>query len=76
MSERHLCGYQELRKNIVEGVTGTVVNPIKKWETGGGVGFGVGVVKGLLGMALKPAVGVLELTSRATEGLRNTTLNE
>jgi hypothetical protein len=34
--------------------------------------IGLGVAKGLLGVALKPAVGVFDLASRAAEGLRNT----
>jgi hypothetical protein len=72
ISEGLIVGTQELGKNIVEGVTGIVVSPYRGWETGGGVGFGYGVAKGILGVALKPAVGVFDLASRATEGLRNT----
>lgn len=72
MSEGIYVGTQELGKNIVEGVTGIVVSPYRGWETGGGVGFGMGIAKGILGVALKPAVGVFDLASRATEGLRNT----
>eukprot|EP01036_Dinobryon_divergens_P026996 gene26996-35701_t len=71
VSEGLYMGTKELGKNIVEGVTGIVVSPYRGWETGGSVGFGMGVAKGLLGVALKPAVGVLDLASRATEGIRN-----
>jgi len=71
VSEGLYVGTKELGKNIVEGVTGIVVSPYRGWETGGGVGFGMGVAKGLLGVALKPAVGVFDLASRATEGIRN-----
>jgi len=39
------------------------------------VGLGKGVAKGLLGAAFKPAVGVLDLTSRAAEGVRNAAFN-
>ena len=74
VAEGLFVGTQELGKNIVEGVTGIVVSPYRGWEQGGGVGFGVGVAKGILGVALKPAVGVLDLASRATEGIRNTAL--
>ena len=35
------------------------------------VGFGKGVVKGVIGAAVKPAVGLLDLTSRTTEAIRN-----
>jgi hypothetical protein len=72
VSEGIMVGTQELGKNIVEGFTGIVVSPYRGWETGGGVGFGYGVAKGILGVALKPAVGVFDLASRATEGLRAT----
>lgn len=72
VSEGIMVGTQELGKNIVEGVTGIVVSPYRGWETGGGVGFGMGIAKGILGVALKPAIGVFDLASRATEGLRNT----
>ncbi|KAJ1441155.1 hypothetical protein B484DRAFT_317530, partial [Ochromonadaceae sp. CCMP2298] len=72
VSEGLYVGTQELGKNIVEGVAGIVVSPYRGWESGGGVGLGMGIAKGLLGVALKPAVGVFDLASRATEGLRNT----
>jgi hypothetical protein len=94
ISEGLIVGTKELGKNIVEGVTGIVVSPYKGWETGGGVGFGMGIAKGILvktifsrlnqpffynyfnqGVALKPAVGVFDLASRATEGIRNTAFN-
>lgn len=65
-------GTKELGKSIVEGVSGIVVSPLRGWEAGGGVGLGLGVAKGILGVALKPAVGVFDLASRAAEGLRNT----
>lgn len=75
VSEGLYVGTQELGKNIVEGFTGIVVSPYRGYETGGMSGFGMGIAKGLLGVALKPAVGVLDLASRATEGLKNSALN-
>lgn len=47
------------------------MSPYRGWEEGGGVGLGVGLAKGILGVALKPAVGVFDAVSRATEGIRN-----
>lgn len=76
VSEGLYVGTRELGKNIVDGVTGIVKAPYRGWEEGGGVGFGVGIAKGLLGVALKPAVGVFDLASRATEGLRNVAFSE
>ena len=48
VTEGLYVGTKELGKNIVEGVTGIVVSPYRGWETGGGVGFGMGVAKGIL----------------------------
>ena len=42
--------------------------PYRGWEESGGVGFGVGIAKGIVGVALKPVVGVFDLASRAAEG--------
>lgn len=75
ISEGLYVGTQELGRNIVEGVTGIVVSPYRGWESGGGVGLATGMARGLLGVALKPAIGVLDLASRATEGLRNTAMH-
>jgi hypothetical protein len=74
ISEGLYVGTQELGRNIVEGVTGIVVSPYRGWESGGGVGLATGMARGILGVALKPAVGVLDLASRATEGIRNTAM--
>jgi hypothetical protein len=68
VSEGLIVGTKELGKNIVEGVTGIVVSPYRGWQADGGIGFGMGIAKGILGVALKPAVGVFDLASRATEG--------
>ena len=40
------------------------------------MGLGIGFAKGILGIAFKPAIGVLDLASRATEGIRNSAFNE
>ena len=42
-----LTGTKELGKNIVEGVSGIVVSPLRGWEAGGGVGLGLGVARGI-----------------------------
>eukprot|EP01035_Chromulina_nebulosa_P017712 gene17712-23304_t len=75
VSEGIVIGTKELGKNIVEGVTGIVISPYRGWEEGGGVGLGMGIAKGILGVAFKPAVGVFDLASRTTEGLRNIAYN-
>ena len=69
-------GTKGLSQNIVDGVVGVVAEPMKGWEKGGAVGLGLGLAKGILGFAFKPAIGVLDLASKATEGIRNSAFNE
>ena len=71
VSEGIYVGTKELGKNIAEGLSGIVVSPYRGWEEGGMKGFAKGVGKGLLGAAIKPAVGVLDLASRAAEGMKS-----
>jgi vacuolar protein sorting-associated protein 13A/C len=42
VSEGLYVGTKELGKNIMEGVSGVVVSPYRGWESGGGVGLGLG----------------------------------
>ena len=69
-------GTKGLGQNIVDGVVGVIAEPMKGWETGGAVGLGLGLAKGILGFAFKPAIGVLDLASKTTEGIRNSAFNE
>jgi hypothetical protein len=71
VSQGIYVGTKELGKNIVEGVSGIVVSPYRGWEENGAAGFGLGLAKGILGVAFKPAVGVFDLASRTSEGIRN-----
>ena len=70
LTEGLYVGTKELGTNIVEGVAGIIVAPYKGWKEDGGVGLGIGIAKGLLGVAFKPAVGVFDFASRAAEGIR------
>lgn len=47
------------------------MSPYRGWEEGGTIGFAKGIAQGLLGAALKPTVGVFDVVSRTTEGIRN-----
>ncbi|CAK9250500.1 unnamed protein product, partial [Sphagnum jensenii] len=71
VSQGIYVGTKELGKNIVEGVSGIVVSPYRGWEENGATGLGIGLAKGILGVAFKPAVGVFDLASRTSEGIRN-----
>jgi len=69
---------QGLRKGVFEfgeglagAVSGVVVQPIRGMEKQGVYGFGKGLFKGVVGVAVKPVVGILDMTSRATEGIKN-----
>lgn len=75
VSEGLKVGGMEFGRDILDGVTGIVMEPYRGWKEDGGVGLGKGIAKGLLGVAFKPAVGVLDLTSRAAEGVRNAAFN-
>jgi vacuolar protein sorting-associated protein 13A/C len=49
------------------------MKPIEGAETGGAAGFFKGVGKGLVGVVTKPVIGVFDLASNVSEGIRNTT---
>jgi len=52
---------------------GVVKQPMKGAEERGVVGFAEGLGKGLLGLAVKPAVGAVDLITLSTQGISNTT---
>jgi len=66
------AGLFELGVGILDGITGIVTEPIKGAVEEGGSGFVKGLGRGLLGVVVKPAVGVFDLASRTTEGIHNT----
>ena len=68
-------GSKEFGRNVIDGFTGIVLEPYRGWKEDGSIGLGKGLAKGLLGAAIKPAVGVLDLTSRTAEGVRNAAFN-
>ena len=59
--------------SIASGFEGLALKPLEGAEQGGAGGFLKGVGKGLVGAITKPAVGVFDLASNVTEGVRNTT---
>eukprot|EP01125_Pyxidicula_operculata_P010729 TRINITY_DN352_c4_g1_i1.p1 TRINITY_DN352_c4_g1~~TRINITY_DN352_c4_g1_i1.p1 ORF type:complete len:3355 (-),score=688.04 TRINITY_DN352_c4_g1_i1:19-10083(-) len=65
-------GIFELVSGVVGGVTGIIAEPIKGAQQEGGTGFLKGLGRGLLGVVVKPTVGVFDLASRTTEGIKNT----
>jgi vacuolar protein sorting-associated protein 13A/C len=55
-----------------EGITGLVSQPVRGAEKDGVGGFFKGALKGFAGLVVKPVVGVIDLTSKTAEGIKNT----
>ncbi|KAG2159854.1 vacuolar protein sorting-associated protein 13 [Suillus bovinus] len=67
------AGGEAFASSVVSAMEGIVTKPIQGAETEGALGFFKGVGKGLVGVVTKPAVGVFDLASNLSEGIRNTT---
>ncbi|KAJ2739710.1 Vacuolar protein sorting-associated protein 13, partial [Coemansia sp. Cherry 401B] len=66
-------GAESLAKSVGSGIAGVVMRPLEGAEQEGVGGFFKGVGKGLVGVVTKPVVGMFDLASNVTEGIRNTT---
>lgn len=73
VGEELVDGSLALGKGIFQGATGIVTKPIEGAMRGGATGFITGVGKGIIGVPVKPVAGVLDLATKTTEGLKNTT---
>lgn len=63
-------GGEALAKGLFRGVTGVASKPVEGSRDGGGVeGFMSGLGKGIVGAAAQPVSGVLDLVSKAAEGV-------
>ncbi|KAH0564849.1 hypothetical protein GP486_001757 [Trichoglossum hirsutum] len=67
------AGANSFVTSLASGVGGLARKPIEGAEREGVTGFFKGVGKGVIGLATKPAIGVFDLASNVTEGIRNTT---
>lgn len=65
-------GLKEFGEGLIDGVAGVFVQPIRGYQQEGALGIVKGVGKGLVGVAVKPVVGTLDLVQRTTEGISNT----
>jgi len=68
-----LHGVVGLSKGIFDGVTGLVTQPYKGAKKDGFGGLVKGIGRGVIGVAIKPTAGVLDLATKTTQGLKNTT---
>ncbi|EGG20963.1 vacuolar protein sorting-associated protein 13 family protein [Cavenderia fasciculata] len=62
-----------LGRGLFEGITGIVTKPVEGAKKGGFAGFAKGLAQGVVGVAIKPTAAVIDATTKATEGIRNTT---
>lgn len=66
-------GAKSLVSSIASGITGIVERPIEGAKHSGIPGLIKGIGKGIVGAVTKPVVGVFDLASSLTEGIKNTT---
>ena len=66
-------GATSLASSFADGFTGLARQPIQGGQREGALGFFKGIGKGVVGLATKPAIGIFDLASNVTEGIRNTT---
>ncbi|CAN0331147.1 unnamed protein product, partial [Ectocarpus sp. 13 AM-2016] len=57
-----------LARGLTDGVSGLIKNPLKGAESGGFAGFAKGVGTGMLGLVVKPVVGVTDAATDLLQG--------
>ncbi|KAM9977730.1 hypothetical protein ACTFIR_011602 [Dictyostelium discoideum] len=62
-----------LGRGILQGITGIVTKPVEGAKKGGFAGFAKGLAQGVVGVAVKPTTAVIDLATKTTEGIKNTT---
>ncbi|KAK0233092.1 hypothetical protein IW262DRAFT_1304036 [Armillaria fumosa] len=67
------AGGEALATSVASAFEGVVMKPYEGAESGGAYGFFKGVGKGVVGAVTKPVVGVFDLVSNVSAGVRNTT---
>ncbi|KAJ1339754.1 hypothetical protein BSLG_005660 [Batrachochytrium salamandrivorans] len=68
-----MSGAASLIRSVTSGVTGVVSQPLKGAHEAGIEGFFKGLGKGLVGVVAKPMIGVMDLATSVSEGIKNTT---
>lgn len=71
LGEGLLFGAKDLGAGIIEGVAGMVIEPIKGARQEGLAGFVKGLGLGVVGAAVKPTVGALDMATQAAKGIIN-----
>lgn len=65
-------GVRSLFSNLGQGITGVISEPVKGYRKNRFAGFLLGSFRGLSGLVVKPMAGVLDVASKAAEGIKNT----
>lgn len=68
-----LYGVKDLGMGLYNGVTGIYEKPLEGLQREGGLGLLKGIGLGVSGVVIKPVVGAIDLVTKTTEGIRNTT---
>ena len=66
-----LSGGKSIANGLEKGITGVVTKPLEGAKKSGVGGFFVGGLKGLAGLAVKPVTGIIDATSKTSEGIKN-----
>lgn len=66
-------GFKDLGMGLYNGVTGIYEKPMEGLAREGGFGLLKGIGLGVSGVVIKPVVGAIDLVTKTTEGIRNTT---
>ncbi|KAJ3408710.1 hypothetical protein HDV05_004781 [Chytridiales sp. JEL 0842] len=67
------AGATSLVTSVASGLTGVLSKPVEGFEKDGVGGFFKGLGKGLVGVVSKPLIGVFDLATNVSEGIKNTT---
>ncbi|KAI8844441.1 hypothetical protein BJ741DRAFT_543605 [Chytriomyces cf. hyalinus JEL632] len=66
-------GVASFGSSVASGLTGVLSKPVEGYSKEGVGGFFKGLGKGLVGVVSKPVIGVFDLATNVSEGIRNTT---
>jgi vacuolar protein sorting-associated protein 13A/C len=69
-------GIIAMAEGVFTGITDVVTKPVEGTKKEGAKGFIKGLFKGVGGLLTKPIVGGLEFVSRASEGLKNSIVDD
>lgn len=66
-------GLRDLGLGLFQGISSLAIDPIQGALEDGVPGLFTGLARGVAGAGLKPAIGIFDMTTRLSEGIRNTT---